>query len=291
VQEDYTEFQDNDLKKFLRDMKPSWTEKTFISHWFILRYFEKFMIERFAQNAKILRDVNQSDIIAYRDYHINEKKIDPETLKTYLYAIKGFYIWLKDKGLINENPLPASLIDNIHVQKKRPIYLTDIELEAFFKAAKNKRQEVVAKSLYYSGLRVSELVNIRKKDIDFVDKKIHVLTKGDQWDIQYIPDQLVEILKDYCGSDAFEGDQKVFDLHTATVQAGFREMSKRANIHKDVTPHKLRHTYARHLRKKGLDATTIQKLLRHKSLGSTSIYLEMDDDDLGNEVNNIFKGE
>ena len=288
--------QDSDIKRYIKETKHTWTPRTEYNTAVKLSYLEKFIKSKYPDEQKLLRDIGQQDIIDFRHsllYPKDKKGISPDTAKTYLYSVKGFYRWLKDNGHINVDPIPSSVIEDIKVEEKFPIYLTDDELQRLYKAAKDKRQLVITQTLYYTGFRVSELVSIKKGDIDFTDRTIRVKVKGGKWDYHEIPSALIPILKDYCGGpgEGFDDDRKIFDLHTSTIEMDFRAMRKRANISKHVTPHTLRHTFARYLITHNFDPRDIQKLLRHNSLSSTGRYLVMKHENINQKLDAVYSND
>ncbi len=121
--------------------------------------------------------------------------------------------------------------------------------------------------LYATGVRVSELVNIRKQDIDFTRGTIKVFGKGAKERIVLIPDVMRPQVEACCGQ--LKNDKKLFDLTPRMIQLEIKKLARMAGINKNVTPHKLRHSFATHMLQNGGNVVAIQKLLGHTSLNTT----------------------
>jgi site-specific recombinase XerD len=147
-----------------------------------------------------------------------------------------------------------------------------------FEKASDPRDNIIVSMLYATGVRVSELVNIKKKDIDFDRNTVNVFGKGAKERIVLVPDSLTDRLKYYCGS--LGSDDLLFDLTPRTVQRIIKSLASIAGIKKKVTPHKLRHSFATHMLQNGGNVVAIQKLLGHTSLNTTQIYTHYDVDEL-----------
>jgi site-specific recombinase XerD len=136
----------------------------------------------------------------------------------------------------------------------------------------------MVKMLYATGVRVSELVNIQKHDMDFERNTIKVFGKGAKERIVLMPNALSCVVGEYC--KGFPEDGKLFNLTARTVERDIKALAKRAGINKKVTPHKLRHSFATHMLQNGGNVVAIQKLLGHTSLNTTQIYTHYSVDEL-----------
>jgi site-specific recombinase XerD len=132
--------------------------------------------------------------------------------------------------------------------------------------------------LYSTGLRVSELVHLSKKDIDFDSGEIKVLGKGSKERVVLLHPAYIEQFKEYVKH--FDRDQLLFPLDKGTIEKDIKRMAKVAEIHKHVTPHKLRHSFATHLFKETKNIVLVQELLGHSSISTTQIYTHLDKADL-----------
>lgn len=143
------------------------------------------------------------------------------------------------------------------------------------------RNKVILALLYSSGLRVSELVMLHSDSIDLSDRTIRIRGKGEKDRIVLFDEQTKELLDNYF---SFRGDQSDYlfvnrsgnHLTPRYIQMMIKDYAKAAGIKKRVTPHILRHSFATHLLKNGVDIRAIQQLLGHSNLSTTQIYTSVD---------------
>jgi len=208
---------------------------------------------------------------------------EQSSLFTVAVAIRSFLKYLEH----NVNyPLPKR-------PKRLPKYLTREELAKLLNACQDDYEKLVI-GLLMTGIRVSELVNIRVSDIDIDKRSIRVVGKGNKERVVFFADWLVPLLKRYLRRNNSEWlfpsdmnpDQHV---HYVTVERTLRRIVKRAGINKKVTPHVLRHTFATLSLASGLDIREIQELLGHSSLSSTQIYTHVDPERLKRKTDEFYR--
>lgn len=215
-----------------------------------------------------MADVKKEDITAFirSQQERGNKKSSLSTIQT---CIISFYGWARDNEKITGNPIKG--LNNIKADARLPIYLTLDEVKTLFQTAIDERDNLIVKLLYVTGVRVSELVNIKKSDIDFKTGRIKIFGKGSKERMVTIRSPFVlDQLQKY--SAEFADDQRIIELDTATVQQTLRKLRAQAGFKKKITPHKLRHSFATHLHQAGADILEIQKLLGHSNLNTTQIY-------------------
>ncbi|MCD1295831.1 integrase [Methanocella sp. CWC-04] len=259
----------NQVELFIDEKRLSSSPGTIKQYNLILNNFKKFI-------GRPLNTVKRPEIIRYLNYLMFEKNLSRTTVSNILSVIKSFYSFLLENEYVDANPTKG--INNIKIDKKAPVYLTISELNDLISTAIETRDRIIIKMLYATGVRVSELVNIKKKDIDFERYTIKVFGKGAKERIVLIPESLVGDLQEYCTK--MEGEEKLFDLTPRTIQRDIKSLAARAGINKKITPHKLRHSFATHMLQNGGNVVAIQKLLGHTSLNTTQIYTHYSVDDL-----------
>lgn len=169
------------------------------------------------------------------------------------------------------------------IDKSLPIVLSKDEVVKLIAAIPRRKSQLLLKLLYASGLRVSELVNLKIGDIEGTTVTVHH-GKGGKDRVTILPQSLVHDI------EQFVRDQRLTNLlfpgrngkplTTRNVQAIISRAAKRAGINKHVTPHKLRHSFATHLLDAGTDVRVIQELLGHSNLQTTQIYTHVSKEQL-----------
>lgn len=233
-----------------------------------------------------------------------------KSIDSYLYAVRKYLDYSKNFG-VNEksakdylrellqknNPSTVSLASSaiqfffkeilkqdvyFHKPKKNktlPNILTIDELRNLIEVTKNTKHKIIIKLIYGTGLRVSEIVNLKGCDTDLNEGLIKVcLGKGRKDRFVKIPDSILkdlEVLNDLSNSEYLFESQRGGKLTISTVQKILSNNAKKANIKKRVYPHLLRHSFATHLLEQGTDLRVIQKLLGHSSIKTTQIYTQI----------------
>ena len=148
---------------------------------------------------------------------------------------------------------------------------------------------------YATGCRVSELINIKKTDINFSNKSIKIMGKGSKERIVYYGDYAKDYLEKYLktgfnesGNYLFLNDKKN-NMSIADVEAIVKDVVKNISLKTHVTPHTLRHTFATHLLNNGADIKSVQELLGHASLNTTGIYTHVSNERLKEVYLKTFK--
>jgi len=158
-----------------------------------------------------------------------------------------------------------------------PEVLSQEEIAKIINAAETEKSKLMIKTLYYTGLRVSELVNLKPENIDFENSQLIVVGKGNKQRRVILNEKLKQELKQWIENhrDYKFLFSKEAPLTTRNIQKILSKISFKLGIKKQVTPHKLRHSFATHLLEKGLDIRTIQALLGHENLATTQIYTHL----------------
>lgn len=216
------------------------------------------------------------DILKYIGY-LKGKNLKKSSIETAFIQLTTFYEWMRDETFITANP--CTKISAPKADKTDPVYLTPEEMDKLLEVSSvNQRDDLIVKMLYSTGARVSELIKIKKKDIDFATGKIRVFGKGSKERIVLLHPAYLEQFKEYV--KAFDKDQVLFPLDKGTVEKDIKRMAKMAGIDKHVTPHKLRHSFATHLFRETKDIVLVQGLLGHSSIQTTQIYTHIDMEDV-----------
>ncbi|PVU71394.1 recombinase XerC [Candidatus Nanobsidianus stetteri] len=208
-----------------------------------------------------------------------KKKLDSNSLRLYVRAISSFLKFLDNESLAKQIKAPK-------VDKRLPKFITYDELNKLLENTNNYRDKLIIKFLFYTGVRVSELVKIKKNDIIFEEGFVKVYGKGGKERIVPIPKELLNELKDYINKINTEN---IFPLSSRQVERIIKNVAKKAGINKKVTPHVLRHSLATTLLSKGVDIRYIQEILGHSSLNITQIYTHVVPNQLKEIYNKVFE--
>jgi len=159
--------------------------------------------------------------------------------------------------------------------KTLPTILTQSEIKLLINATKFQKTRLIINLLYATGLRVSELVNLKPLDLEFTESTGWVREgKGNKDRLFRIPEKIKKELEEYI--EINPNNKYLFSeekpLTTRNIQYILNRTAKKASIRKKVTPHTLRHSFATHLYESGEDLLVIQRLLGHESLETTKIY-------------------
>jgi len=227
------------------------------------------------------------------------KKIDKSTVARKFSCFKSFEKFLRTQGLDLKLKLKRPRLD-----KKLPVYLSVDEIFYLLDNVKDKdlptkrpvRDKTIFELLYATGIRCSELINITFKDIDFTNKTIRILGKGKKERIVLFGNKAKKRLFSYLEDERpaqKNMNEKIFlnyrngPLTSRSVQRIFEMFRKCLNVERQITPHKIRHSFATHLLNQGVDLRVVQELLGHKTLASTEKYTHVSLDDLANMCDKI----
>ncbi len=205
----------------------------------------------------------------------------PMTIIQFLAAIKYAYRNICNKDITDGIKRPKK-------EKKIPDVLTREEVKKLFQVAINDKSKLMISMLYACGFRVSELVNLKIKDLQFEEKTGHVKSgKGKKDRMFNIPGFLFEEIKERAEKQKEFNKEYLFTspvtgtkLTTRNIQKIVEKLAEKAGIKKEVHPHTLRHSFATHLLESGTDIRKIQELLGHADLSTTQIYTHISTEEL-----------
>lgn len=195
-------------------------------------------------------------------------------------SLRGFFKWAYAAGLTAANP--ALAIEQPKLPKKLPKVLNISEIETLLKEDLTLTEHLIMELLYSCGFRVSELVNLKLNDIDINSKYIRCFGKGSKERIVPIGESAKTAIEYYLPHrdllvSKFNFQSKKLLLsetgHEMTRQEVYNFIRKQGEkIHKHISPHTLRHTFATHLIENGADLRIVQELLGHSSVSTTQLY-------------------
>lgn len=245
-----------------------------------------------AQNISPLT-VQYSDIRFFL-MDLYNKKYSRNSIARHLSSLRSFYNYLLQENKITVNPF--LLVSSPKSEHRLPKFLYEEELTQLFSIPNinqptGQRDLLILELLYATGIRVSELVNIKINDIYFHNKTIKVLGKGQKERIVAYGDYCEDILKQYLNdgrltllknnpTDILLLNYRGHPLTDRGVRLIITNLMKKASLNIKISPHTLRHTFATHMLNEGADLVTVQELLGHAHLATTQIYTHVTNEHL-----------
>lgn len=270
----------NDYENYLR-LEKKYPETTITSYLRDIIFLKQYLEERHLNYKELKRD-NVRDYLKYLD-ELNYKN---SSIGRMLSTYRNFYTYLATKKIVGNNPF--KLVRNPKKEKKLPNFLTYQEFDDLVNSIKvdddfDIRNRLIMELLYATGVRVSELTNIKIEDINFSDRSIKVMGKGSKERIVYFGDYAKEAMSDYLGgvrNELLKNNKSSYlfinNKGTPLTRRGVEEVIdsivlKAAFKHK-ISPHSLRHSFATVMLDSGADLRSVQELLGHASMSTTQIY-------------------
>ena len=268
----------NYIEKFLEYLKSvkKHSDNTIISYQDDLKELASVL------NNNII-DITEEDIKKYLNY-LYDKSYNKNTISRKLSGVRSFYNYLYNHDIIKTN-----YFTDVHNPKKirsLPHYLKTSEIDKVLDNTNEitlygERNKLIVELLYVTGLRVSELVNIKLKDIDKYNKSIKILGKGSKERIVYYEDNCSKLLDKYLNNTRKELDKNNSEylllnkfgnkLSTRMIRNILNNLTIGTSI-EQIYPHMIRHTFATTMLNNGADLMTVKELLGHESINTTSIY-------------------
>jgi site-specific recombinase XerD len=215
--------------------------------------------------------ITAEDIKAYIAYQEKAMNLSSSSMNLALSAFKFFYKNVVNHDIAQEQHRPRQ-------DKRLPVVLSDIEIKAVLKASSNLKHRLLLMMVYASGLRVSEVVALKREHIDITRKSIIVVAgKGRKDRYTILSEQVAMVLKEYYSRYniidwIFPSQSVKKHLSIRSAQSICEKAFRNAGIQKDASIHSLRHTFATHLLESGTDIRYIQELLGHTSIRTTEHY-------------------
>ncbi len=248
------------------------------------------------QNINLeLAEIKRKDFSLYTKF-LAKKEYSPSSITRKIASIKGFFRFLCANRDIKINP--SSSVVSPKMPKKLPKVLTTKEVDEMLKIGLNDFELAVVELLYSAGIRVSELVDLELKNVDLNQKIIKVFGKGSKERIVPINLRCVKILKKYLRYReliSVKFDSKPYFFLSSqgkkiTRQSVYKLIRRQGElIHKKISPHTLRHSFATHLLENGADLRVVQELLGHSSIVTTQLYTHISKKTLRDVYFNINK--
>lgn len=258
------------------------------------RDLDKFL--EYNKNTSI-DNISNEDLKKYIKY-LNDNGLNEKSIARNISSLKSFYKFLVISKYVSSNTSDSLYLPKIKkslpstLTEEEVISLLDIELTDNF----SYRNKAMLELLYATGLRVSELINLKLQDVDFSQDIIRTFGKGSKERIipigDYAKEYLEKYIYEYRSSMLKKENNEYIFLNNHGKQMtrqGFfkiiKKIAKEKGINKELSPHTLRHSFASHLLKYGADLRTIQELLGHSDISTTQIYTHITNEELKQNYN------
>lgn len=241
----------------------------------------------------------EADVELIRSFlaHLGESSYSAATMARKIATMRSFHKWLERRGYIASNPM--TLIRTPKQAKRLPKAITVEQVERLLSAPDDNdllgaRDRAILETLYSTGVRVSELVDLNRNDLDFQGQTLHVRGKGKKERIVPLGSHAMAAIRHYL--TLLEPDARFANLRnrsmsdpavplfvnknggrlsSRSVRRKLDKYLKSAGLDPTISPHTLRHSFATHLLDNGADLRSVQELLGHQSLSTTQIYTHL----------------
>lgn len=270
-----------------------YSDKTIISYKDDLIEYNEFLLNNFTNILSISSEISYK----YMKY-LYDRGITKSSISRKLSSIRGLYNYLIREDITKDNYF--NNISNPKREKYLPKFLKDSELEKLFSVCNDdtpieQRDTLIIELLYATGIRVSELVNIKIKDINRKEKLIKVLGKGNKERIVIYNNHTKKALDTYLkdGYNYFNKKSSEYlilnkngnKLSERYIREIINKKVSQASLDIKISPHTLRHTFATDILENGMDLMTVKELLGHESLNTTSIYTHITNEQIKKTYN------
>ena len=239
------------------------------------------------------KDILESDTEDLEKYLKYIKNLESTTVAHKITSIKSYFNYNIKRGIVSVNP--ADKVSRPKLTKHLPEYLTEEEvgklLDVEVKSPYDYRNKTILELLYSSGIRISELVNIKTPNYDSEECLIRIMGKGSKERIVYYGSYAADSLDKYINESRnilLNGRESQYlfinnnggNLTTRGIRLIIDNIVKKACINSKVSPHTFRHTFATMMLNEGCDIKSVQELLGHSSLSTTGIYTHLTNEEV-----------
>ena len=273
-----------------------------------LKVFFDFKNENTLLKKISVKKLQTINITMYYSYLVSSRQNSTVSINRKKYVLKLFFDYLMEQKVIKESPIPSESVIKAKSKttSKLPTYLEIDEIQKINESVRLLYQDefILSRNFFiinlflHTGLRISELVSLDVKDMEKTKKNefLQIIGKGNKERVIPINiSQLCEELSDHnsliekyldyrksikCDDDALFVSKNGKRLTPRSIQMTLKKIISYSNIDKEITPHKLRHTFATHFLRNGANIRIVQEVLGHSSISTTQIYTHSNKEDI-----------
>ena len=248
---------------------------------------------------KTIHNIDENSIKDYLKY-LNKENNDTKTISHNISTLRSFYKFLLIEKKVNKNPMEYIELPKTKKSLPKTLSIEEIDklLDINLTDAFSFRNKAMLELMYSSGLRVSELINVKIHDIDVSNCIIRIMGKGSKERIVPLGDYAIRYIELYLKEYREKlikkelNDYLFLNNHgNKMTRQGFfkilKQIAKEKNIKTEFSPHTLRHSFATHLLNGGADLRSIQEMLGHSDISTTQIYTHVSKEKLKENYNNF----
>jgi site-specific recombinase XerD len=264
-----------EFKNYLKERNRS--ESTINEYSKDLEMFSHFL-SSIKKEAISLSQVKSSDLTAYLDMLVVNKRYKPQSRNRQMNSLRSFFKFCKKRDLIDKNP--AESLEPISVEHTERSFLNNDEVNQLIITIDHRLIKLVVLTLFYTGLRITECLSLKLEDIDFTNNRLIVQKgKGNKKRIIPLHNELKGVLQSYIDKWRVKGPSNLLfltersgKLSDVYVNKVLRDTVHKLGWKKKITCHLLRHSFASALVKNNVNIVAVKELLGHASLKTTSVY-------------------
>ena len=273
------------IESFLKyiQFQKRYSPKTVISYQTDLTQFQQYLAATF-QEDKI--ETAAYGLIRSWVVSLVESKLDASSINRKIACLRSFYKFLMQQEIVEKNPMAKIRV--LKTKKKLPHFVKEADMDSLLDSPDFKedheglREQLILEFFYGTGMRLSELINLRESQINSKNRTIKVLGKRNKERVIPFADNLVQLIEAY--RKVRDRDVQVKDhgflfvtetgdqLYPMLVYRSVKKRLKKFSAVEKRSPHVLRHSYATHLLDKGAEINAVKDLLGHSSLAATQVY-------------------
>lgn len=264
---------------YLRFQK-RYSQHTIISYQNDLSQFFSFLTNDFDSPA--IKKITPAIIRSWLA-NLKEKDFTSKSINRKISTLKSFFKFLMKEGLVEATPM--EIINAPKISKRLPVYVEEKDMRTLFdyvefpETWRGQTEKMVLKLFYYTGMRISELIHLKKHHVDLSYSQIKVLGKGNKERIIPVNRELLQELQKYIHSRPGDSisenvfvNEKGAPLYARQVYTMVKKNLSLVTTVQKKSPHILRHSFATHLTNNGADLNAVKELLGHSSLAATQVY-------------------